>query len=383
VAFPRGRLFELAGYVAAVVVPAALTAVLVWTGGKERDYVFLYMGVVAVLAFLRGLWPSLLAAATSFLLVDFFFVPPVHTLTVTNGEDVVNLIVFFGTAGIVGTLASLRRRTLLQAQRLARELQLANAELVRLNREQAETAEAALHLARTQQQIEILRQTEQYHHDLLASVSHDLRTPIGSILTDSTNMLRTQTMNASVRHRIEAIAKEARRLGQLVGDMLDMARIEGNALALNLEPVQLAYAITSSIDRLHKTSPERAVEWSEEDAAVSVLGDWDRLGQIFDNLLSNADRFAPPGTPIAVRVSQEEPGFVTIHVVDSGPGVPPELRDRLFNRFVKGDAHAGGGTGLGLAIARGLVEAHAGKIVLEDHMPVGAAFRFTLPKADQ
>ena len=358
-----------------------LTAILVQAGGNERDYVFLYMGVVAVLAFARGLWPSMLAAGASFLLVDYFFVPPIHTLTVTNGEDVVNLVVFFGTAGIVGSLASLRRQTLLQAQRLARQLQLANAELVRLNREQAETAEAALRLARTEHQIEMLRQTEQYHRDLLASVSHDLRTPIGSILTDSTNMLRTQTMNASVRHRIEAIAKEARRLGHLVGDMLDMARLEGNALQLSLDPVQVSEAITAAVDRLHRTSPERSVEWRADEATVNVLADWDRLGQIFDNLISNADRFAPPGTPILINVSQEAAGYVTIRVTDSGPGVPAELKDRLFNRFVKGSANEDG-TGLGLAIARGLVGAHAGTIELEDHAPRGATFRFTLPKAD-
>jgi two-component system sensor histidine kinase KdpD len=137
-------------------------------------------------------------------------------------------------------------------------------------------------------------------------VSHDLRTPIGSILTDSTNMLLTQSMNASVRFRIEAIAIEARRLNRLVTNMLDMARIEGGALQLTLEPVQLADAVEAAVERLHKGSPDRRVEWNAGDAAVSVLADWDRLGQIFENLLSNADRYAPPGTPIEIGVSQED-----------------------------------------------------------------------------
>jgi two-component system sensor histidine kinase KdpD len=167
-------------------------------------------------------------------------------------------------------------------------------------------------------------------------VSHDLRTPIGSILTDSTNMLLTQSMNASVRFRIEAIAIEARRLNRLVTNMLDMARIEGGALQLTLEPVQLADAVEAAVERLHKGSPDRRVEWNAGDAAVSVLADWDRLEQIFENLLSNADRYAPPGTPIEIGVSQEDAGYVTIRVIDSGPGIPPELRRRLFGRFVKG-----------------------------------------------
>jgi signal transduction histidine kinase len=122
------------------------------------------------------------------------------------------------------------------------------------------------------------------------------------------------------------------------------------------------------------------VEWKTGDAAVSVLADWDRLGQIFENLLSNADRFAPPGTPIEIGISLEDAGYVTIRVIDSGPGIPPELRRRLFGRFVKGESDPGGGTGLGLAIVRGLVEAHAGTISLEDRPAGGTSFRFTLPR---
>jgi two-component system sensor histidine kinase KdpD len=338
------------------------------------------MGLVASIAVLRGLLASLLAAAISFLLVDYFFVPPVGSLTFASRQDLVNLVVFFGTAGLVGFLASNRRQTLDQAEALASQLRQLNAELVRLNREQAEAAQAAIRLARTEHQVQLLQQNEQYYRDLLASVSHDLRTPIGSILTDSTNMLLTQAMNASVRFRIEAIATEARRLNRLVGNMLEMARIEGGALQLTLEPVQVRDALEAAVERSHKGSPDRQVEWNAGDAAVSVLADWDRLGQIFENLLSNADRFAPPGTPIVVAVSQEDPGLVTIRVSDSGPGVPVELRPRLFGRFVKGETEPGGGTGLGLAIVRGLVEAHAGTIALEDRPGGGTTFRFTLPK---
>jgi K+-sensing histidine kinase KdpD len=378
---PRNRWRELAGYAAAIVGPAALTGVLLALGVNQREYVFLYMGLVASIAVFRGLLASLLAAAISFLLVDFYFVPPVGTLTIASRQDLVNLVVFFGTGGLVGFLASKRRQTLDQAEALAQQLQQLNAELVRLNREQAEAAQAAIRLARTEHQVQLLQQSEQYYRDLLASVSHDLRTPIGSILTDSTNMLLTQTMNASVRFRIEAIASEARRLNRLVTNMLEMARIEGGALQLTLEPVQVRDAVEAAVERLHKTSPDRQVEWSAGDAAVSVVADWDGLGQIFENLLSNADRFAPPGTPIVVSVSQEEPGFVTVRVIDSGPGVPADLRPRLFGRFVKGETDPGGGTGLGLAIVRGLVEAHAGTIALEDRPSGGASFRFTLPKA--
>jgi K+-sensing histidine kinase KdpD len=377
----RDQVEEGAVALAAVVAPAVLTAILLQTNLPQREYVFIYMAVVAVIAVLRGLWPALLAAAVSFLLVDYFFVPPMRTLTIADEQDLVNLAIFFGTAGVVGFLAGRRRQAQIRAQGLAAELKNVNAELVRLNRDQAAAAQAAVRLARTEQQVQLLQQAEQELRDLLATISHELRTPIGTILTDTTNMLRTQEMNTSVRYRIEGIAVEARRLNRLLADMLSLARIESGALHLTLEPVQVADAVAAAAERLKRTAPDRTVEWDSKEAGVSVLADWDSLGQIFDNLLDNANRFAPPGTPISVRVGHEDLGRVAIRVIDRGPGVPQAMRERLFNRFVKGPSDAGDGTGLGLAITRGLVEAHAGSIALEDGAPGETTFRFTLPES--
>ncbi len=381
VVIKRDQLEEIAVLLAAVVAPAILTAVLLQLHSPQREYIFIYMAVVAVIAVLRGLWPALLAAAVSFLLVDYFFVAPARTLTIADEQDLVNLAIFFGTAGVVGLLAGRRREAQIRAQGLARELRNANAELVRLNRDQAAAAQAAVRLARTEQQVQLLQQAEQELRDLLATISHELRTPIGTILTDTTNMLRTQEMNTSVRYRIEGIATEARRLNRLLADMLSLARIESGALHLTLEPVQVGDAVAAAAERLKRAAPDRTVEWDPKEAAVSVLADWDSLGQIFDNLLDNANRFAPPGTPISVRVGHEDPGRVAIRVVDRGPGVPAPMRERLFNRFVKGPHTAGDGTGLGLAITRGLVEAHAGSITLEDGPPGETTFRFTLAES--
>jgi two-component system sensor histidine kinase KdpD len=378
----RDQIEEVIVAVAAVAVPAVLTAILAQTNSPQREYAYLYMAVVAVIAFLRGLWPALLAAAVSFLLFDYFFVPPVHTLTIADAQDLMNLAIFFGTAGVVGFIAGRRREAQMRAESLARELKNANAELVRLNRDQAASAQAAVRLARTEQQVQLLQQAEQDLRDLLATISHELRTPIGTILTDSTNMLRTQEMNTSVRYRIEGIATEARRLNRLLADMLSLGRIESGALHLTLEPVQVGDAVAAAAERLKRTAPDRKVEWDPGEAAISALADWDSLGQIFDNLLDNANRFAPSGTPISVRVSQEAPGQVTVRVLDHGPGVPAAMRDRLFNRFVKGPSDDGDGSGLGLAITRGLVEAHAGSIALEDAQPGETTFRFTIPKSE-
>jgi two-component system OmpR family sensor kinase len=118
-----------------------------------------------------------------------------------------------------------------------------------------------------------------------------------------------------------------------------------------------------------------------------VLADWARLLQVLDNLLANADRFAPPETAVEVGVRPDGPGLVAVTVCDQGPGVAPELKPRLFERFAHGTFEEEGpgrpaGTGLGLAIVKGLVEAHAGTVVLDETEGCGASFRFTLPEAD-
>jgi signal transduction histidine kinase len=166
--------------------------------------------------------------------------------------------------------------------------------------------------------------------------------------------------------------------------MLDMTIIEGGVLELDLTPVDLADAIDSAAERLHRVSPHREVSWDRAAPRAEVLADWDRLGQIFDNLLSNADRFGPAGTPIRIDVSHEDPGLVTIRVSDQGPGIPAEMRSRIFERFFRGQTNGSiGGTGLGLAIVKGLVEAHAGTVAVEERPEPGAVFRFTLPEAPQ
>jgi K+-sensing histidine kinase KdpD len=369
-------------WIGALAGPGITTAALVQLSHQtQRDYIFVYLALVAVVGVFGGIWPAVLCAGISFLCVDYFFVQPVYTLTIADEQDIVNLSAFLATAVLVGFLASRRRDALLQAEALARQLQRSNTELIRLNKEQAEAAQAALRLARSEQQIHSLQETDRMRRELLANVSHELRTPLGTILTESTDPSNERSLEET-RQALQTIASEARRLNALVADMLDMTIIEGGALELDLEPVNLADAIESAAERLHRVSPAREVAWDRETARAEVLADWDRLGQIFDNLLSNADRFAPTGTPIQIGVRHEEPGLVTVRVSDHGPGIPPELRDRIFERFFRGHSDgSSGGTGLGLAIVKGLVEAHAGTVAVELGPEPGAVFRFTLPEA--
>ena len=384
----RSRGLQILGWVVSGAGPALLTAALLPVASpNRRDYIFLYLALVAVLGVLRGLGPALAAAIVSFLLVDYIFVPPVYTFTIADEQDIVNLLAFVATAGGVGLLGSQRRRALLHAETLARDLRQTNAELARLNKEQAAAAQAALTLARSQEQIRALQEVDRSRRELLANVSHELRTPLGTILTESTSALPEGDAAVEAERRLQAIAGEAQRLKALVDDMLDMAVIEAGTLELRFEPLRLADAIQAAVERLHRRSPDRRVEWDAAAAGLDVLADWGRLLQILDNLLANADRFGPPGTPIEVGVQRDGPGLVAVAVRDHGPGVAAEVRPRLFERFVHGPADGGPGaavgTGLGLAIVKGLVEAHAGSVALVERGGEGAAFRFTLPLAEE
>ena len=382
--FGRFSWLDLSVWVAALAGPLVVTTALFHlTHQTQRDYVFFYLALVAVVAVFGGLWPAVVCAIVSFLCVDYYFVPPVYTWTIADEQDLVNLSAFLATAVLVGLLASRRRNALLQAEALARQLQQANTELIRLNKEQAEAAQAALRLARSEQQINALQETDRLRRELLANVSHELRTPLGTILTESTDSSNERSPTEK-DEALRTIAAEARRLNALVADMLDVTMIEGGALELDLAPLDVADAIEAAAERLHHVSPQRVVSWDQRASHAEVLADWNRLGQVFDNLLSNADRFAPPATPIEIDIGHEQPGLVTVRVRDHGPGIPPEIRERIFERFFRGQDHgASGGTGLGLAIVKGLVEAHAGSVAVEQREEPGAVFRFTLPEARQ
>jgi two-component system, OmpR family, sensor histidine kinase KdpD len=374
------------GLAAALAGPSLVTLALVPLGnGLSRDYIFAYLAVVSILAVISGLVPALLAAAVSFLLVDYFLVAPVHTLTIADQTDVINLVVFFGTAGLVGGLGSRRRRAQLDAEALSGELRRANVQLERLNREQAEAAATAVRLARTEQQVHALEETDRLRAELLANVSHELRTPLSTILTGATDLLGDDDLSPTARRRVESTVTETVRLSRLVSDMLDLSRIEGRALRLDPDEVDVREAVEAAVERLHQSSPNRAVTVDVAEP-LDVMADWGRLGQILDNLLRNADAYSPPDTAIRVEATPGKRSMVVIRVIDRGPGIALDQRERVFERFVRSadnTVYAGNsGTGLGLAIVRGLVEAHAGRVWVEEpRNGEGTRLAFSLPAA--
>jgi two-component system sensor histidine kinase KdpD len=371
------------GIAVALASPPLLTLILVRLPSAEaRAYVFLYLGIVASLGLLTGLVPALVAAAVSSVLADYFFLPPVDSLSLANPSDVLYLVIFFATGAAVGGVAALRRRSINEARALSRTLAAANAEMERLYREQAASARTAIRLAQTQQQVSALRDADRIRRELLQNVSHELRTPLASILTGSTVLLGRSDISGGVRDGLTGIVAQSRRLDRLVGDMLDLARIEGHALELRLEPIDVGAAAEAAAGRLRQTRPTRTVRVVTEPGSLEAIADWDRIGQVFDNLLVNADRYAPPTSPIEIHAAPGARGTIVTRVVDHGPGVPAAMKDRIFERFVRDEETGAEGTGLGLAIVRGIIEAHAGRVWLDDpEGGGGAVFAFTLPAA--
>ena len=372
-----GTKTRVLAYVTAVGGPAALTAALGALHIGSREYVFAYMGVVGLLGFTYGLGPALVCAAASFLFVDYYFVAPVYVFTLVDEQDAFNLTSLVAAA----VLVSRRRSHQLRAEAVAAMLEDANSELAQLNREQAAAAAARLDLALAHERLESMARTERMRQEFLADVSHDLRTPITSIITAGTAALEDQGLLPETRQSLNAGIAEAWRLNRLVRDMLDMATIDEHAVDLELEVLDLEAVVRSAADRLDADRAAPRVE-IDLNAEILVMADWQRLAQVMDNLLSNADRFAPPHTSIRVTAAPDlNSEQALIRVRDHGPGVSDDLRESVFDRFVKGD-DSKGGTGLGLAIVRGLIEAHGGSIELEpaDDWP-GASFVFTLPLA--
>lgn len=371
------------GIAIAVVGPILLTVALARLPRVDAlAYVFLYLGIVASLGLTTGFVPALVAAGVSAVLTDFYFVPPVDTFSIARASDVAYLLIFFATAGALGSVAAQRRRSNIDARALSATLRDANVELERLYTEQAAAARTAVRLAQTQQQVSALRDADRIRRELLQNVSYELRTPLASILTGATVLLARTDLPGAVQHGLTGIVTQSRRLDRLVGDMLDLARIEGHALELHLEPTDVGDAARAAAEQLRQTRPERVVNVVTETGSLEAVADWDRLGQVLDNLLVNADRYGPPDTPIEIEVAPGVRDTVVTRVIDHGPGVPADMKDRIFERFVRDEQPISEGTGLGLAIVRGIIEAHAGRVWLDDpEGGTGAVFAFTLPAA--
>jgi PAS domain S-box-containing protein len=217
---------------------------------------------------------------------------------------------------------------------------------------------------------------------VLSYVAHDLRSPLGGISLMAELLLRHPVEEAERRRSLDAIVQAAGQMDRLIQDLLDVGRIEGGGLRLDAEPLAVGALVGEAMLVLEPSAAGAGVRLSMDLPAdlPPVLADRGRLLQVLANLVENAIRFTPRGGGITLRAVASATE-VTFAVADTGAGIAPEDLPRLFDRFWQAQRAGRGGAGLGLAIARGIVEAHGGRIWAESQPGQGSTFFFTLPHA--
>ena len=223
--------------------------------------------------------------------------------------------------------------------------------------------------------------SEKLRSALLSSISHDLRTPLSSIL-GAVSTLRTLGAKMPKTDRedlLSAIEEEASRLSRFVSNLLDMTRLEGGSMDARRDPVDLPGVIQAAARRARQLWPQREIRIAGTAGVPSVKGDTAMLEQVVFNILDNANKFAPPGKPTNVALGADSHDVV-LSVEDEGPGVPPEDMDRVFDKFYRGKQGDGRapGTGLGLAICRGMVTAMGGSIRVDSPVARGRGTRIVV-----
>jgi two-component system sensor histidine kinase KdpD len=307
--------------------------------------ILLYLVPIVLAASRWGRGPAITAVVASILGHDLLFVDPRGTFSVARADEALGLVLLLFVALVTAQLADGARRG-----------------------------------AATAREAAVARQSDELKTALLRAVTHNLRTPLASIKA-SVSGLRQPEAAFAEEDRAELLAEieeEADRLDRLVTNLLDASRLEAGRLTLSRHPQDLAELIGAAVDRLQSRLAGRGeirIEVTNELPPVAC--DYAQIDQVVTNLLENALLHTPPATPVVTRAARHD-GVVRVEVEDQGPGIPPADRERLFRPFERGRTRAPG-SGLGLTIARGFVEAHGGKLWLEDGPARGARFVFTLP----
>ncbi|HEU5152932.1 MAG TPA: DUF4118 domain-containing protein [Iamia sp.] len=361
--FPRRR--RTVAYGLSLLGPVLLTLVLLPFRGEINlsTVLLLLLSLVVAVAGIGGTGPAVVAAVAGTLLVNWFFTPPYGTVTISDPENLLSLGILAAVGITVAALLerALRRRVEAEAARaeaaeLAQELRLGEAEADRL---------ATANALRTA---------------LLRAVSHDLRTPLASMKASVTSLMQDDVAwsDEDTRTFLETIDTEADRLDRLVGELLDMGRIEAGAVEVALTPVSVDELLAGALDGAGAT-PDR-IRLEVPDDLPGVVVDPPLVERALANVLANALRHAPPDTPVRVEAAGLGDDVV-VRVVDTGPGIRPDQRERVLQPFQRlGDGRADPGVGLGLAVARGFTEAVGGRLDLDDTPGGGLTVTLTLPR---
>jgi len=335
-------------YVAAVVSVNGLT-VICWlltplTGYGAISLIFLLGVLLAGMVLSRG--PVLLVAALSALSWNFLFIPPLFTLHIAKLEDALTFATYFIIAITVGSLT---------AQLKARE-----------------------HLTA---QVQLAQESERLRKTLLDCVSHELKTPLAAIGAASQELSRLAANiqdSLVLKELADEIHAGSRRLNRVVDNLLDMNRLESGVIRPKREWCDVRELLQSAIDIERDSINGREVRLDVPPEIPLMLLDHTLIEQAVAKLLANAGTHTPARLPIEIDADYAKDNLV-ISVADRGPGIPSETTERLFEKFYRGDDRKTGGLGLGLSIARGLIEAHGGKLIAENRDGGGARFTIRLP----
>jgi two-component system sensor histidine kinase KdpD len=377
------------GYIVAVIVIAAATAVLRIFGDhiNPTTVALAFLLIVVFLATAWGPKPAILASLLGVACFNFFFLPPLHTFTIAEPENWVALFAFLITAITVGQLSA-------HAKRRAKEANAARRESDALYRELQDTFEQA-------SQTKALKQSERLKSALLDAVTHDLRTPLASIKASVTTLLDDQALladhdgetrlaAADRQEMLEVIDEECDRLNRFVGGLIEMARIEAGEMQLRRQWGAVDEIISAALARAEPLIRRHRVRIDIEAELPVVRVDERAVSEVVYTLVDNAIKYAPPDTTIEIAAKRSGEGYVEMFVEDRGTGIPSHLRQRVFDKFFRatrdGDVSTNqpSGTGMGLAIAKGIIEAHNGKIWIESGAGgIGTRVIFTLPIGDE
>ncbi len=340
---------------------------------------FALLLVILLVATFTGRNPALLASLLAMLGFNYFFLPPVRTWTIAETQNLVVWAAFTITAVIAGELSA-------YAKRRAEEANKGKQEIERLYRELQEAFEKA-------SEAEALRRSEKLKSALLDAVTHDLRTPLTSIKTSVSTLLNADEkfdLGASGRREFyEIIDEETDRLNHFIEGMVELARIEAGELNLRRVWSEAEEIVQAALIRAEPLLENYRVKLLLEKDLPLVRVDSRAIAEVIYTLLENISKYVPQDTEIKIGVKRFENEMLEFSVSDEGTGVSEDLRDRIFNKFfrvsdVKKYENAPHGTGLGLAIAKGIVEAHQGRIyVTENADGKGAKFVFTVPIGDE
>jgi len=233
-------------------------------------------------------------------------------------------------------------------------------------------------LAVESEQARLSAEKERLRNTLLSSVSHDLRTPLAAITGAASTLRQSSTPESARTELTDTIYEEAERLNRLVGNLLDMTRLESGTLQLRRDWHSLEEVVGAALRRLQRPLAGRSVETALPEDLPLVSMDATLVEQLLVNLVENALKYTPAGTRLGLA-ARVDATMLVVQVWDEGPGLPPGNEERMFEKFQRGTSNGALGFGLGLAICRAIVSAHGGRIWAENRQPRGAAFHFALP----